>query len=66
MQLRNPAEIPWGELGVTPSLGGKFGFAIQLNDDDGDGPAAHMNWGGGLSPAWRPADFGVVTLVERP
>ena len=52
--------------GSTPVFGGKFGFAIQLNDNDGDGPAAHMNWGGGLSPTWRPADFGVITLVEQP
>jgi hypothetical protein len=56
--------IPWSELGVTPVFGARFGFAIQLNDNDGRGLAAHMNWGGGLSPAWRPADFGVITLVE--
>ena len=42
----------------------KIGFAIQLNDNDGHGPAAQMNWGGGLSPAWRPESFGVVTLIE--
>jgi hypothetical protein len=58
--------IPWSELGTTPAFGGKFGFAVQLNDNDGAGLAAHMNWGGGLSPTWRPADFGVITLVEKP
>jgi len=36
----------------------------ELNDNDGHGPAAQMNWGGGLSPAWSPAGFGVVTLIE--
>ncbi len=56
--------IPWSELGISPAFGGKFGFAIQLNDNDGRGPAAQMNWGGGLSPAWRPASFGIITLVE--
>jgi len=56
--------IPWTELGITPVFGGKFGFAIQLNDNDGQGLAAHLNWGGGLAPTWRPADFGVITLVE--
>jgi len=56
--------IPWSELGISPAFGGKFGFAVQLNDNDGHGPAAQMNWGGGLSPAWSPAGFGVVTLVE--
>ena len=56
--------IPWSELGFSPAFGGKFGFAIQLNDNDGHGPAARMNWGGGISPAWRPASFGVVTLFE--
>jgi hypothetical protein len=56
--------IPWNELGISPAFGGKFGFAIQLNDNDGRGPAAQMNWGGGLSPVWRPANFGIITLVE--
>ncbi len=56
--------IPWSELGISPAFGAKFGFAIQLNDNDGQGPAARMNWGGGLSPAWHPASFGVITLVE--
>jgi hypothetical protein len=56
--------IPWSELGVSPAFGTKFGFSIQLNDNDGQGPAAQMNWGGGLSPAWQPANFGIITLVE--
>ena len=61
--------IPWSELGITPLLGTKFGFSIQLNDSDGHnnkgrGCAAQMNWGGGLSPTWHPAGFGIITLVE--
>ncbi len=57
--------IPWAELGgVQPAFAGKFAFSVQLNDNDGGGPAAHMNWGGGIAPAWRPADFGVVTFVN--
>jgi hypothetical protein len=57
--------IPWSELGgITPMFGGKLGFAIQLNDSDGQGLAAQMNWGGGLSPAWSPSGFGVITLAE--
>jgi hypothetical protein len=56
--------IPFGELGVSPAFGGKLGFSIQLNDNDGTGRAAQMNWGGGLSPAWSPANFGIVTFVE--
>jgi hypothetical protein len=56
--------IPWSELGISPTFGAKFGFSIQLNDNDGHGPAAQMNWGGGISPAWHPASFGIVTLVE--
>ena len=62
--LRLRVRIPWSELGISPAFGGKFGFAIQLNDNDGQGPAARMNWGGGISPAWHPASFGVITLVE--
>jgi hypothetical protein len=56
--------IPWSELGISPAFGAKFGFSIQLNDNDGQGPAAQMNWGGGLLPIWHPASFGIITLVE--
>jgi len=55
--------FPWAELGgLRPVFGGKFGMSIQLNDNDGAGRVAHVNWGEGISPAWRPARFGVVTL----
>jgi hypothetical protein len=56
--------IPWSELEISPVVGAKFGFSAQLNDNDGPGPAAQMNWGGGISPNWRPASFGIITLVE--
>jgi len=57
--------LPFSELGgIEPAFGSKFAFSIQLNDNDGKGRASHMNWGGGLSPVWRPANFGVVTFVE--
>ncbi len=57
--------LPWSELGgIAGVFAGKFGFSIQLNDNDGPGLAAQMNWGGGLSPAWSPRSFGRVTLVE--
>jgi hypothetical protein len=56
--------LPWSELGIWPAAGAKFGFSVQLNDNDGGGPAARMNWGGGLSPAWHPSGFGIITLAE--
>ncbi len=56
--------IPWSEIGILPSFGAKFGLSIQLNDNDGHGPAAQMNWGGGISPTWHPATFGIITLTE--
>jgi hypothetical protein len=56
--------IPWNELGVNGILGAKLGFGVQSNDNDGQELAAQMNWGGGLAPSWRPAAFGIVTLVE--
>ena len=56
--------LPFSELGgIEPGFGGKFAFSIQLNDNDGGGRVSYMNWGGGLSPVWQPADFGVVTFV---
>ena len=57
--------MPFSELGgIRGAVGAKVGCSLQLNDNDGAGPAAAMNWGGGLFPAWHPQDFGVVTLVE--
>ena len=57
--------MPWSELGnLQPGFGRKFAFSVQLNDSDGPGTAAHLSWGGGLSPKWYPANFGVVTFVE--
>jgi hypothetical protein len=57
--------IPISELGgIQPGFGAKFGFSIQLNDSDGKGLEAHMNWGDGISPSWAPGRFGLVTLVE--
>jgi hypothetical protein len=58
--------MPFAALGELKggTLGGKFGYSMLLTDDDGKGPAAQINWGGGLAPNWTPADFGVVTFVE--
>jgi hypothetical protein len=57
--------LPFSELGgIEPGFGGKFAFSIQINDNDGSGRVSHMNWGGGLSPVWRPVNFGVVTFIR--
>jgi len=57
--------LPFTELGgLRPAVGGKMGLSIQVNDNDGKGLAARMNWGGGISPSWRPGGFGVVTFTE--
>jgi hypothetical protein len=57
--------IPWSEMGgVQPGLGMRFGLSLQLDDNDGAGPAAHMSWGGGISPNWQPTEFGVATCTE--
>lgn len=57
--------MPFSELGgIEPGFGGKFAFSIQVNDNDGKGLVSHMNWAGGLSPVWQPADFGVITFIR--
>jgi len=56
--------IPLSEVGVVGAVGTKLGFSVQLNDNDGAGPAAQMNWGGGLFPAWSPRDLGIVTFFR--
>jgi hypothetical protein len=56
--------IPLSELGIQGVAGTRIGLSLQLNDNDGTGLAAQMNWGGGLYPTWNPLDFGIVTLVD--
>lgn len=56
--------IPWIELGgIQAAPGSKFGLSLELNDNDGNGRAATMGWGEGLTPNWNPGGFGVGTLV---
>jgi len=53
-------------LSTTPPGGGsgaQFGLSLLLNDNDGAGRAAAMNWGEGLLAGWSPSHFGVATLV---
>jgi hypothetical protein len=55
------------ELYINPEiqkLGTKTGFSIQLNDNDGQGKDAQINWGDGLYPKWLPDNFGVITFLE--
>jgi hypothetical protein len=57
--------IPWAETGgLSPATGVKAGLSLQLVDADGTGAPALMTWGGGLRPAWCPAAFGVLTLID--
>src|SRR5262249_20227236 len=52
--------IPFSELGIQGAVGTRIGLSLQLNDNDGKGLAAQMNWGGGLYPTWNPLDFGIA------
>ena len=56
--------IPLSELELISDIGTKAGLSIQLNDNDGQGKDAQINWGDGLYPKWSPDNFGVVTFVE--
>lgn len=56
--------IPLTEIGVQGDIGTKIGLSIQLNDNDGDGLEAQINWGDGLFPKWSPLNFGVVTFIQ--
>jgi hypothetical protein len=57
--------IPWSELkGLLPQAGAKLGLTLRLNDADGGGRGARINWGQGLDPVWMPEAFGVMTLTE--
>ena len=56
--------IPLTEIGIYGNLGTKIGLSIQLNDNDGNGRVAQMNWGDGLFPKFSPGSFGVVTFIE--
>ena len=56
--------IPLTEISIQGNLGTKMGLSLQLNDNDGNGRVAQMNWGDGLYPKWSPHTFGMVTFVE--
>lgn len=56
--------IPLTEIGIQGNIGTKIGLSIQLNDNDGRGHEAQMNWGDGLFPEWSPNNFGIVTFVR--
>jgi hypothetical protein len=59
------ALVPFHYLGaLRPGAARKFGFAVGLIDNDGAGPAAVMQWGGGLWDAFDPRLFGCITFVE--
>ena len=57
-------QIPLREIGIYGNLGTKMGLSIQINDNDGNGRVAQVNWGDGLYPKWSPNIFGVVTFVQ--
>lgn len=58
--------MPLTDLGgIRGSLGTKIGLSLQLNDNDGNGKAASMQWGGGLNPSWHPESFGVLTFTGK-
>ena len=57
--------IPWSEIpGFSPELGARLGLSLRLTDLDEDGSFGEINWGMGLSPAWAPSAFGVLTLIQ--
>ena len=58
--------MPWSDLGgIRSEFGTKLGLSLALNDGDGTRRQASMVWGGGLLPAWNPASFGMLVLVEK-
>lgn len=58
--------MPWSDLGgIRGEFGTKLGLSLALNDGDGTRKLASMIWGGGLIPAWNPASFGMLVLVEN-
>ena len=56
--------IPLSEIGIIGQTGTKTGLSIQLNDNDGAGKEAQINWGDGIFPSWSPENFGVVTFIK--
>lgn len=58
--------MPYTQLGgIRGAHGLKIGLALQLNDNDGKGLAASMHWGAGITPAWSPRNFGILTCVDN-
>jgi len=60
------AALPWSELGGPKgTIGTKLGLSMKLTDHDGKKTEAFLLWGEGLSPAWSPVSFGMLTLTNK-
>ena len=56
-------KIPWKSLGMTPHEGGRIGFSLLVNDDDGKGRKGWMEWTSGIGSGKSPRLFGDLIFV---
>jgi hypothetical protein len=56
--------IPWSEIpGFNPIVGNEFGFAMRINDPDGNPPGS-IQWGDGVGQNMDPGRFFCVQLLR--
>jgi len=57
------AAIPWQQLiPFSPQQRDRLGFAVMLNDNDGQ-DRGHAQWAGGIAGSKQPAQFGTLQLL---
>ncbi len=59
------AAIPLTELSpLKPAIGKTVGFALVLNDDDGEGRKGWLEWNTGIAMEKTPSTFGDITFTK--
>lgn len=58
------ATVPYSELGVAVKPGTLIGISLLVNDSDGEGRKAWIEWGGGLAREKDPRLYWDMLLIE--
>jgi hypothetical protein len=59
-------ELPWRMLGITDPGTGDLRFALLVNDDDGAGRHAWMEWFDGIGTIKDPSRYGPLVVLPAP
>jgi len=64
--IRAEIAVPWSVLGVSPSSGKQFGFALSMNDNDNESQNVQQSMASAINTrAFRdPTSWGLLELKQ--